>query len=185
MYTDYLNQQVPILLQCFFTTVAAPTLVLPRLSNLSGVGCGGLEVHRRYNPAHQSVAAVSTVRRKLRGACRSWLQIRGTTRCKFDFKSEPVTTSASKGTTRFSKATDDSSAGRNAWLGNLGFDNPQVLDNLGVEHGISSNDATNRLTAAIIVDLPFGKDRWIGGDMNRVLDAIVGGWSLNSVVTLC
>jgi hypothetical protein len=53
-----------------------------------------------------------------------------------------------------------------------------------VEHGIGSNDTPQRLTAAIIIDLPFGKDRWIGGDMNRVLDAIVGGWSLNSVITL-
>ena len=53
-----------------------------------------------------------------------------------------------------------------------------------MEHGIGSNDTPQRLTAAIIIDLPFGKDRWIGGDMNRVLDAIVGGWSLNSVVTL-
>ena len=59
-----------------------------------------------------------------------------------------------------------------------------MLDNLRAEHGISSNDAPHRLTAAIIVDLPFGRDRWIGRGMNRVLDAIVGGWALNSVVTL-
>jgi hypothetical protein len=89
-----------------------------------------------------------------------------------------------EGNYTFSKSTDDSSAGRNAWLGNLQYDNPQVLDNLSVEHGIGSNDTPQRLTAAIIIDLPFGKDRWIGGDMNRVLDAIVGGWSLNSVITL-
>jgi hypothetical protein len=67
---------------------------------------------------------------------------------------------------------------------NLSLDNPQLLDDLKAEHGISSNDAPHRLTAAIIFDLPVGKDRLIGGAMNPVLDAIVGGWSLNSVVTL-
>ncbi len=89
-----------------------------------------------------------------------------------------------EGNYTFSKATDDSSAGRNAWIGNLQLDNPQVLDDLKAEHGISSNDATHRLTAGIIVDLPFGRERWIGRGMNRFLDGVVGGWSLYSIVTL-
>src|SRR5205814_790509 len=71
-----------------------------------------------------------------------------------------------EGNYTFSKSTDDSSAGRNAWLGNLQFDNPQVLDNLKAEHSISANDTPHRLTAAIIFDLPVGKDRPIGGAMN-------------------
>ena len=74
--------------------------------------------------------------------------------------------------------------GSNAWIGNLGLDNPQELDNLRAEHGISSNDATHRLTTAFIVDLPIGKGRWIGRDLHGVLDGIVGGWSLNSFLTI-
>jgi len=89
-----------------------------------------------------------------------------------------------EGNYTFSKSTDDSSAGRNAWLTNLEFDNPQLLDNLKAEHGISSSDATHRLTTAFIIDLPFGRGRWIGGGMNGVMDAIVGGWSLNTFLTL-
>ena len=89
-----------------------------------------------------------------------------------------------EGNYTFSKSTDDSSAGRNAWLGNLQYDNPQLLDDLRAEHALSSNDTPHRLTAAIIFDLPFGRDRWIGRGMNPVLDAIVGGWALNNVVTL-
>jgi hypothetical protein len=89
-----------------------------------------------------------------------------------------------EGNYTFSKSTDDSAAGRNAWIGNLQYDNPQLLDNLKAEHGISANDAPHRLTAAIILDLPVGRDRWIGGGMNRVLNGIVGGWSLSSVITL-
>ena len=40
-----------------------------------------------------------------------------------------------------------------------------------------------RLAAAIIVDLPFGRKNWIGGDMNRVLDAVVGGWNISAPIT--
>ena len=59
-----------------------------------------------------------------------------------------------------------------------------MLDNLKAEHALSSNDTPHRLAAAIIFDLPFGRDRWIGRGMNPVLDAIVGGWALNNVITL-
>ncbi len=54
----------------------------------------------------------------------------------------------------FSKETDDSSSGRNAWVGSLASDNPQELDNLKAEHSISANDATHRLALAMIADLP-------------------------------
>jgi hypothetical protein len=88
-----------------------------------------------------------------------------------------------EGNYTLSKATDNSSAGANAWLGNLFLDNPQVLDNLGAEHSISANDATHRFTMAFIFDLPFGRGRWVGNGMNRVADGIVGGWSLYSFLT--
>ena len=82
-----------------------------------------------------------------------------------------------------SKATDTSSSGRNAWVGGLAFDNPQELDNLKAEHSISANDATHRLALAVIGDIPIGRGRWIGGNMNRVLDGVVGGWTLSTIFT--
>ena len=82
-----------------------------------------------------------------------------------------------------SKSTDDSSSGRNAWVGGLAFDNPQELDNLKAEHSISANDATHRLALAIIGDIPIGRGRWIGNDMNRILDGAVGGWTLSAILT--
>ena len=60
-----------------------------------------------------------------------------------------------------SKSTDNSSSGRNAFIGSLASDNPQELDNLKAEHSISANDATHRLAMAIIADLP---------DWTRTLD---------------
>jgi Carboxypeptidase regulatory-like domain/TonB dependent receptor len=81
------------------------------------------------------------------------------------------------------KATDDSSSGRNAWVGGLQFDNPQELDNLKAEHSISANDATHRLALAIIGDMPIGRGRWIGRDMNRFVDGVIGGWTLSAILT--
>jgi hypothetical protein len=82
-----------------------------------------------------------------------------------------------------SKSTDNSAAGRNAFIGSLGSDNPQELDNLKAEHAISANDATHRLAMAIITDAPIGRGRWIGRDMNKALDAFVGGWTVSTILT--
>jgi hypothetical protein len=87
------------------------------------------------------------------------------------------------GSYTISKSTDDSSAGRNNWVGALGNGTIQQLDRLNLEHSISANDTPQRLAAAIIVDLPVGRDHWIGGNMNRALDAAVGGWSISTLVT--
>jgi len=88
-----------------------------------------------------------------------------------------------EGNYTLSKATDDSSVGANAFVGNLNTGNPQELDNLRAEHSISANDTTHRLAAAIIVDVPVGRDRWLGRNMNRALDAIVGGWRISNILT--
>lgn len=88
-----------------------------------------------------------------------------------------------EGNYTISKLTDDSSAGRNNWVGSLGNGLPQQLDRLNLEHSISANDAPQRLAAAVIVNLPLGRNQWIGGGMNRGLDAVVGGWSVATMIT--
>jgi Carboxypeptidase regulatory-like domain len=182
--TDYLNTEVPNPFQCFFTTGAAVTgswCPSSPIFNAADVADSRyidptipqqllLEPYPQFDGGFEGLPTLNA---------NSWynsLQIRFQKRASHYISFE--------GNYTFSKSTDDSSAGRNAWLGNLWLDNPQVLDDLRVEHGISSNDTPHRLTAAIIFDLPFGRDRWIGRGMNRVLDGIVGGWALNTVVTI-
>ena len=182
--TDYLNTEVPNPFQCFFTTGAAlmgswcpatpifsaADVVDSRYSDPTIPQQLLLEPHPQFDGGFEGLPTLNA---------NSWyhsLQIRFQKRASHYISFE--------GNYTFSKSTDDSSAGRNAWLGNLWLDNPQLLDDLKVEHAISANDTPQRLTAAIIIDLPFGRDRWIGGGMNGVLDAIVGGWSLNSVITM-
>jgi hypothetical protein len=89
-----------------------------------------------------------------------------------------------EGNYTLAKSTDNSSAGANSFItGLLSAGNPQVLDDLKAEHGISANDATHRLALATIAEVPVGRGRWIGHDMNRVLDAVVGGWSISTILT--
>jgi hypothetical protein len=88
-----------------------------------------------------------------------------------------------EGSYTVSKSTDTSSAGRNNFIGTLGSGMPQQLDRLNLEHAISANDTPQRLAAAVVIDMPIGRNQWIGGNMNRVLDAAVGGWSIATLIT--
>jgi len=88
-----------------------------------------------------------------------------------------------EGSYTISKATDNSSAGRNNWVGALGNGLPQQLDRLYAEHSIGANDTPQRLAGAVVVDLPIGRKQWIGGNMNRALDGVIGGWSVSTLVT--
>jgi len=88
-----------------------------------------------------------------------------------------------EGSYTISKSTDNSSAGRNNWVGALGAGSPQQLDRLNLEHALSANDTPQRLAAAVVVDLPVGRNQWIGGNMNRAIDAVVGGWSIATLLT--
>ncbi len=89
-----------------------------------------------------------------------------------------------EGNYTWSKNMDDSSAGANSFLGTLANGYPQELDNLKAEWSVSANDATNRLVAAVILQLPIGRGSLVGANMNRVLDAAIGGWQLTTLATL-
>ena len=95
-----------------------------------------------------------------------------------------------EGNYTYSKAEDDSSIGFNAFVGNLNtiygytVGNPQRLDRLKPEWGVSANDATHRFVLAAIGELPIGRGRAIGSDMNRVLDGFIGGWQISTLITL-
>lgn len=88
-----------------------------------------------------------------------------------------------EGNYTFSKATDDSSIGANAFVGNLNLGNPQQNDRPKAEYAPSANDAPQRFVIAGIFDVPVGRGLWIGRDMNRVLDGFIGGWAVSTLIT--
>jgi hypothetical protein len=88
-----------------------------------------------------------------------------------------------QGSYTLSRATDDSSSGDNSWVGWYSVGGPQALDRLAGETSLSANNATHRVAAAFTVQLPIGRGFIIGNNMNRILDAAIGGWSVSSNVT--
>ena len=88
-----------------------------------------------------------------------------------------------EGNYTWSKNTDNSSTGFNAFVGTLNNGNPQELDNLKAEWSVSANDATNRFVLAAVFQLPIGRGSLIGANMNRLLNTLVGGWQLTTLTT--
>ncbi|HYM76385.1 MAG TPA: TonB-dependent receptor [Candidatus Dormibacteraeota bacterium] len=181
--TGFLNSNVPNPFQCFFVTVSSPGSWCPATPTFSAADV----VDSRY--LDDTIPLINLLRPfpQFDGNFEGLPKLIATSRynsLQIRFQKRASHYVSFEGNYTFSRATDSSSAGRNAWIGNLILDNPQVLDNLGAEYGISSNDATHRLTSAFIVDLPIGRGRWIGRNMNRVVDAVAGGWSLYSFLTL-
>jgi len=91
-----------------------------------------------------------------------------------------------EGNYTWSKATDNSSYGANSFIffGGSGLGFPQDMNNLGAEHSVGANDTRHRFVLATVYDLPVGRGRWMGNDMNRIVDGFIGGWSLNALLTL-
>jgi hypothetical protein len=47
--------------------------------------------------------------------------------------------------------------------------------------GVSNYDTTQQVNMLGVYELPFGRHRHFGANMNRVLDAFVGGWQLSGI----
>lgn len=61
--------------------------------------------------------------------------------------------------------------------------NPQNIRNLSQERGPVSFDVKLLNVASVVYQLPFGHGRQFGSNMNRILDAAVGGWEVNSIIS--
>ena len=59
----------------------------------------------------------------------------------------------------------------------------QNLYNRAAEWGPCFFDAKHNVTGYVTYDLPFGRGRAFGKNMNRALDAVVGGWQVNAILS--
>lgn len=57
------------------------------------------------------------------------------------------------------------------------------LFNRRLDRAIDQDDVSQRLVASGVLELPFGRGKKIGSNMNRVLDAFAGGWQMNGIAT--
>jgi hypothetical protein len=60
-----------------------------------------------------------------------------------------------------------------------GTSGPQDNTNPKAEYARATNDIPNRFTLVVEYDLPFGRGRTYLGNINRYLDAVIGGWQIN------
>jgi hypothetical protein len=77
----------------------------------------------------------------------------------------------------WSKTLDDS-------CGNLDACNPQLYTDFGIERALSTQDVDYALTLSALYELPFGRGKRWGSDVNRWVDYAIGGWQLNGIYTL-
>ncbi|MDX2270234.1 MAG: TonB-dependent receptor [Bryobacter sp.] len=81
----------------------------------------------------------------------------------------------------WSKMIDNVShtSGNVAWLG--GSTALQNIHDLRGERSLSAHDIANRVVLTGSYELPFGRKRKFGSNMNRVLDWIAGGWDISGM----
>ena len=82
-----------------------------------------------------------------------------------------------------SKLIDDSSfsSGNVAFLG--GTTAVQDYKNLRLERSVSSMDIPQRLVLSFAYELPFGRGRALGANWAKPVNAVLGGWSLDGLLT--
>ena len=82
----------------------------------------------------------------------------------------------------WSKTLDNASQVLEEPNGNTGT--PQNVYDIASNKGIGAYDQPFNNTTSFVLEVPFGRGRWLGGDLNPVLDTILGGWVLSGVNTM-
>jgi hypothetical protein len=82
----------------------------------------------------------------------------------------------------WSKAMDNGSQVLEEPNGNTGT--PQNFYDIASNKGIGAYDQPFNNTTSFVWELPLGRGRWLGGNMNKILDAFIGGWTLSGVNTM-
>ena len=81
------------------------------------------------------------------------------------------------------KQMDNSSTGQAGWMAmSAGYQDPNNL--MKGEWSNGMNDVPQRLMVAGVYELPFGRGKRFGSQVNKVLDGFVGGWQTGGIMTL-
>lgn len=131
---------------------------------VSQVGCSVLGKDAMWSPQFSALSAWSSIGKGSYNALQVTIRKQLTNGLTFDFNYT------------FSKSEDLGSRAEST--GSFGGDfivnswNPSQI------WGVSRYDTTHAVTAYMVYNLPFGRGRKFGTNMNRVLDAFIGGWEL-------
>ncbi len=67
-------------------------------------------------------------------------------------------------------------------VGIVGYQDGLAARNL--ERAIDPTDISQRGVISLVYELPFGKGRKFGANVNRVANVLIGGWQLNNITTM-
>ena len=67
-----------------------------------------------------------------------------------------------------------------------GSNNFQTISNInyGLDYSSAAWDIRNNFTTGLTYDLPFGRGKQFGGNMNKAVDLALGNWQVNTILTL-
>jgi Carboxypeptidase regulatory-like domain len=130
---------------------------------LTQTGCGNLGAYSMWSPQFSALAAQSSVGSGSYHAAQFTLRKRFSQGLLFDFNYT------------FSKSMDLGSTPEGA-----STFSDVILNtwNSRQMKAVSDYDTTNQANAYFVYDIPVGRGRRFGGQMNKILDAFVGGWEL-------
>jgi hypothetical protein len=57
----------------------------------------------------------------------------------------------------------------------------QNIYNYKADHGISANNRPLLNVTSLVWTLPVGRGHWLGGNMNRIWDTVLGGWQMTDI----
>src|SRR5258708_20442155 len=52
-----------------------------------------------------------------------------------------------------------------------------------IDHGLSDFDVNHRFVTSFVYQLPFGRGKKFGGNMNKAVDFALGGWQVTDITT--
>lgn len=54
--------------------------------------------------------------------------------------------------------------------------------NFAIERSLSAHDVRHSFVTTLVYEIPFGRGRRFGGNMNRFVDALAGGWQVSGII---
>lgn len=78
----------------------------------------------------------------------------------------------------------DDTTGNAAW--SWGATNSEFRDNnnIALDKSVDASDVPNSMVLSMVYELPVGRGRAVGSNVNRAVDAVVGGWQVSGIGTL-
>ena len=133
--------------------------------NVNQVGCGNLGPYSIWSPQFSALSAWSSIGKGSYNALQWTVRKQFSDGLLFDLN-YTYSKSEDLGSTAESSASFGNDFVINSW-------NPSQV------WAVSRYDTTQAVNAYMVYNLPIGRGRQFGSSMNRVLDAVVGGWQIS------